>query len=223
MAEPQGPGEPTAAIGVVLVDDHTMFVQSLGRLLELEDDLEVLGIGSNGVDARNLVQAFQPRVLLLDFEMPGETGVSVAADIKRRWPETIVVMITGSADDATLLAAIEAGCSGFVTKDRAAAEVAEAVRVAASGEALISPAQLARLLPRLRRTERQLGDDLTDREREVLAMMASGASNRDIAGTLFLSVNTVRNYVQSVLSKLGAHSKLEAVATAVREGIIESR
>jgi DNA-binding NarL/FixJ family response regulator len=119
-----------------------------------------------------------------------------------------------------LLAAIEAGCSGFLTKDRASNEVTDAVRSAAAGEALISPAMLARLLPRLSPTHRSTAIELTAREREVLEHMAKGLSNKAIADTLFHSVNTVRNYVQSTLMKLDAHSKLEAVATAVREGLV---
>jgi DNA-binding NarL/FixJ family response regulator len=108
-----------------------------------------------------------------------------------------------------------------VTKDQVAAEVANAVRAAASGEALITPTMLARLLPRLRTApERRSGEELTPRELEVLQMLAEGAANKAIADTLFLSVNTVRNHIQSVLTKLGAHSKLEAVSLAVREGII---
>ena len=118
------------------------------------------------------------------------------------------------------MGAIDAGCSGFLTKDRAAAEVAEAVRATAAGEALISPSLLARLLPKLNRTPRAIGADLTDRELEILSLLARGWNNKLIAGELYLSVNTVRNYVQSVLTKLGAHSKLEAVSTAVREGIV---
>ena len=108
-----------------------------------------------------------------------------------------------------------------MTKDRAADEVAEAVRGAAAGEALISPAQLGRLLPKLNRTYRSLGSDITERERTTLQYLARGLPNKQIATEMNLSHNTVRNYVQSLLNKLGAHSKLEAVATAVREGIID--
>jgi DNA-binding NarL/FixJ family response regulator len=136
-------------------------------------------------------------------------------------PSSMVVMLTGAEDDRVLLGAIDAGCSGFLTKDRAASEVARAVRAAASGEALISPAQLARLLPRLSSKRTEVGTDLTRRELELLIHLARGSSNKTIAAELHLSLNTVRNYVQSVLTKLGAHSKLEAVSTAVREGIID--
>lgn len=210
----------TDVIGVLLVDDHRMFAESLARLLSTEADIEVLAVATDGATALNLADALDPRVILVDHQMPGQDGVTVAGELKRRNPERMVVMLTGSTDDRLLLAAIEAGCSGFLTKDRAASEVAETVRVAAAGEALITPAMLARLLPRIGRTERSLGSDLTEREVEVLRLLAAGYANRAVAGELYLSVNTVRNYVQSILVKLGAHSKLEAVATAVREGIV---
>jgi DNA-binding NarL/FixJ family response regulator len=212
--------EPTTA-RVVIIDDHRMFAESLARLVSEEADITVLGIVDDATRALDAVAELQPNVVLLDYQMPGRDGVAVAADIKRDNPQIMVVMLTGSVDDRVLLAAIDAGCSGFLTKDRAATEVTSAVRAAAAGEALISPAQLARLLPRLSRTHRAVGADLTDRERELLRHLAAGASNRAIASDLHLSVNTIRNYVQSIISKLGAHSKLEAVATAVREGIID--
>jgi DNA-binding NarL/FixJ family response regulator len=208
-------------LGVLIVDDHQMFAESLARLLADEQDITVLGIAAGGADALELMDRLHPHVVLLDYHMPEQDGVAVAAEMKRRDPWTMVVMLTGSTEDRVLLAAIEAGCSGFLTKTRAAKEVADAVRAAAAGEALISPALLARLLPKLSRSQRALGADLTERELEVLALLARGSTNKVIASELYLSVNTIRNYVQSVLSKLGAHSKLEAVSTGVREGIID--
>ncbi len=210
-----------AAVGVLIVDDHRMFAESLARLLSDEVGIDVLGLAATGSEALELACRLQPGVVLMDYQLPDRDGVAVTAEIKRREPRVMVVMLTGMTDDRILLDAIDAGCSGFLTKDRAAAEVAEAVRAAAAGEALISPALLARLLPKLNRTHREVGADLTEREREILAFLARGCSNKVIASELYLSVNTIRNYIQSVLKKLGAHSKLEAVATAVREGVIE--
>jgi DNA-binding NarL/FixJ family response regulator len=211
----------TETVGVLIVDDHRMFAESLARLLSDEPGIEVLGVAATGADAIELVSTLHPRVVLMDYQLPDRDGVLLTAEVRRTNPGVMVVMLTGSTDDRVLLAAIDAGCSGFLTKDRAAAEVADAVRAAAVGEALISPALLARLLPKLNRTHRSIGENLSDREREILALLARGWSNKVIAAELFLSVNTIRNHVQSILSKLGAHSKLEAVATAVREGIID--
>jgi DNA-binding NarL/FixJ family response regulator len=208
-------------VTVLIVDDHRMFAESLARLLRDEDGIEVVGIATTGAHALEMVAARRPRVVLVDYNMPEQDGITIAAAMKRLHPETMVVMVTGSAEDRVLLGAIEAGCSGFITKDRAADEVAEVVRGAAAGEALISPALLARLLPRLQRSHRSLGDDLTDRERDTLRYLARGWTNKVIATEMNLSLNTVRNYVQSVLNKLGAHSKLEAVSIAVREGLVD--
>ena len=213
--------EQTSPVGVMIVDDHRMFAESLARLLSDEDGITVLGLAGSGSEALDVARRVHPSVVLMDYQLPDQDGVAVTAEIKRRDPGVMVVMLTGLTDDRILLSAIEAGCSGFLTKDRAAGEVADAVRAAAAGEALISPALLARLLPQLDRTQREVGADLTGREREILKSLARGLSNKAIASELYLSVNTIRNYIQSVLKKLGAHSKLEAVATAVREGIIE--
>jgi DNA-binding NarL/FixJ family response regulator len=212
---------PPPQIEVLLVDDHRMFADSLSRLLSDERDIKVVGIAETGSAAIEHAVRLRPHVVLVDYQLPDQDGVAVTAEIKKRVPTAMVVMLTGSSDDRVLLAAIEVGCSGFLTKDRAASSVAEAVRAAAAGEALISPALLARLLPRLQRTPGAPGTDLTERERQILTLVARGSTNRAIAEEVHLSVNTVRNYVQSIHMKLGCHSKLEAVATAVREGIID--
>jgi DNA-binding NarL/FixJ family response regulator len=210
----------TESTTVVIVDDHRMFAESLARLLGDEADIDVVGVASDSDEALELVGRVHPSVVLLDYLLPGRDGVQVAQDIKHIHPATMVVMLTSSSDDRVLLAAIDAGCSGFITKDHAATDVAGAVRAAATGEALITPEQLVRLLPQLGTGRNGVGADLTDRERELLQLLAGGGTNKALAAELHLSVNTVRNYVQSVLTKLGAHSKLEAVAIAVREGII---
>jgi DNA-binding NarL/FixJ family response regulator len=208
-------------IGVLLVDDHRMFGESLARLLADEPGIDVLAVATSGAEALRLAAALRPKVVLLDQEMPDRDGISVAAELKSKDPDLMVVMLTSSTDDRVLLGAIEAGCSGFLTKDRAAAEVAETVRVAAAGEAVIAPAMLARLLPQLNRQHQAVGSDLTEREIEVLRLMAQGHANKTVARDLTLSVHTVRNHVQSILTKLGAHSKLEAVSIAVREKLID--
>jgi DNA-binding NarL/FixJ family response regulator len=213
-------GEPDA-VGVLLVDDHRMFGESLARLLADEPGIDVLAVATSGEEALRLASALRPKVVLLDQEMPDRDGVSVAAELKARDPNQMVVMLTSSTDDRVLLGALEAGCSGFLTKDRAAAEVAETVRAAAAGDAVIAPAMLARLLPQLNKQQQAVGRDLTEREIELLRLMAQGHANKTMASTLFLSVHTVRNRVQSILTKLGAHSKLEAVSIAVREKLID--
>jgi DNA-binding NarL/FixJ family response regulator len=208
-------------VTVLIVDDHKMFAESLAHVLERTPGITVVGMAETGSEGAEQAAQLRPRVVLVDYQMPDRDGVTVAAEIKRHDPEVMVVMLTGSADDRVLLSAIDVGCSGFITKDRTAREVADAVRSAAAGDALISPDQLARLLPQLSRSVQPANSDLSEREHQVLVRLAQGRTNKAIADELFLSLNTIRNYVQSVLTKLDAHSKLEAVAAAVREGIIE--
>ena len=207
-------------IRVVIVDDHLMFAESLARLLSDEADIAVEGITSTGQQLLESLAQVNPHVAILDYHLPDTDGATLARELLRQRVDLGVIILTGADDDQMMLEAIQAGCAGFLTKDRAAAEVVEAVRAVAGGEALISAPTLARLLPLIGRREVQPGADLTERERDLLAKMAYGISNRIIAEEMFLSVNTVRNYTQSILSKLGAHSKLEAVSLAVSYGII---
>ena len=138
-------------------------------------------------------------------------------------PAAQVVVLTATAADHVLVAAIEAGAAGFVSKTRGLGEVTQAIRAAASGEAVISPELLARLLPRLHRSPARSPSELTEREREVLGLLADGLTNAAIAETLVVSVHTVRNHIANLSAKLGAHSKLEALSIAVREGILPGR
>ena len=218
---PLPPGSDPEPIRVIIVDDQELFRRGLTMLLGVEDDIEVVGVGATGGEAVDLVELLRPRVLLLDFDMPGGNGVLAAAEIKASRPETMIVMISGSTDDGLILRAVDAGCSGYLTKDRAASEVASAVRTVAAGEALMSPSQMARLLPRLPRSNSGVGSDLTEHERTVLGLLARGAPNTTIAVELSSSVDVARDDVDGILTKLGAHSALEAVATAIREGVIE--
>lgn len=212
---------PEESIGVLIVDDHRMFAQSLARLLADEDDLQVLATATTAAEAYAAATGARPAVALVDYQMPDSDGVEITRRLKAIDPALSVIMLTGVNDDRLLLAAIEVGCSGFLTKERAASEVAAAIRAVADGEALISPAMLARLLPQLTHGTAPPGTGLTERERQLLVHVAEGLTNRAIGETLHLSVNTVRNYMQSILSKLGAHSKLEAVSLAVKAGIID--
>jgi two-component system, NarL family, response regulator DevR len=207
-------------IRVLVVDDHLMFAQAIVKALSDESDVEVLGIAGTAAEAKLAVDATPPDIVLMDYDLPDGTGASTTEAIRATHPDTRVVMVTSFDDEQVLIDAIEAGCAGFVTKHKAIDEVVAAVRAAYAGEALISPSMLARLLPRLNRSYRGIGTDLTPREKEVLDLVSQGLSNQAIAGRLVISTHTVRNHVQNMLTKLHAHSKLEAVANAVREGII---
>jgi DNA-binding NarL/FixJ family response regulator len=211
------------AIRVLVVDDHEMFAESVSRLLADEADIEIAGLAATMNDAVRVAGTTRPDVAIIDFHLPDGDGIVTSTRIRAVSPETRLLMLTGSADDRLLVDAIDAGCSGFVTKDKALSELVHAVRLVHRGEAYIPPQLLAGLLPRIGTTHRGIGSDLSPREREVLSIVAEGLSNQAIAERLFLSVNTVRNHVQRILFKLHAHSKLEAVATAIREGLLSRR
>ena len=211
---------PGERIRVLVCDDHRVVAEGLAMVLGAQPDVEVVGVTGTVAEVRALATSLRPDVVLMDYALPDGDGVAATAAIKAARPEVKVVMLTSFVDVEVLVAGIEAGCSGFVTKHKAADELTTAVPLAAQGEALVSPDMLARLLPRLRPSYHGVGSDLTPREREVLDLLAQGESKEAIARRLFLSANTVRNHIQNVLGKLGAHSRLEAVATATREGLI---
>lgn len=210
-------------IRVLLIDDQAMFAESIGRLLEREEGLEIVGIHGTVRDGLDAVLATEPDVAIVDWNLPDGTGADATAAILAASGSTRVLVLTGSYDDGVLVAAIESGCSGFVTKDKAIDELVSAVRLTHAGEAYIPPATLAQLLPHFGRTApRSAITDLSSREREILHLVATGLSNKAVAEQLFLSVHTVRNHVQNMLAKLNAHSKLEAVAIATREGLLRA-
>lgn len=203
---------------MLVVDDHVVFGASLARTLHDETDIEVVAAVTSLRDALDFFEKGVD-VVLTDFRLDGSDGVELARTVRQRWPDVRVVMLTASNDEAVLAAALDAGCAGFVTKGESLATVIRAIRGAVAGEAVVSPALLARLLPRLTRS-RGRNPDLTPREREVLALIVQGKANQQIAEELVLSRDTIRNHVASILTKLGAHSKLEAAAVAVKRGII---
>jgi DNA-binding NarL/FixJ family response regulator len=210
-----------APIEVLIVDDHSMFASGLATLLAAEVDIQVIGTAGNAAEAEEACQRRVPDVVLMDFGLPDMNGAHATERIRALHPTAKVVMLTSLVDDSTVLAGVEAGCSGYVTKDQDLENVVAAIRAAYAGESVISPAMLARLLPRLRKTEQDpVGSDLTARELEVLELFVEGLSNKAIGERLFISVNTVRTHVQNVLTKLRAHSKLEATVIAARLGLI---
>lgn len=220
-----GGGAAAPPVRVVVCDDHKILAEGLAALLSGAGDMEVVGVVGSVAAVVERASATRPDVVLMDYELPDGNGVDATRAVKAAVPDAKVVMLTSFADESVLVGAIEAGCCGFLTKHKSAQDVVTAVRLAAAGEALISPDMLVRLLPRLRRgtQERGVGSDLTAREREVLGLLAEGLSSEAIAARLFLSANTVRNHVQSVLTKLGAHSRLEAVSIAARAGLLDRR
>lgn len=213
-------GEASAPIRVVVVDDHAMVAEGLSVLLDEEPDLEIVGTAASVAETMDLVERSHPDVVLIDYRLPDGDGATATAEIVTRWPSTKVVMLSAAGGGELLARALEAGCAGFLAKERCGQEVAAAVRAAQRGESLIPTAALTGLLERLRRSGQGGGNELSARELEVLRLLATGKSTEAISDRLFLSGHTVRNHVRNILSKLGAHSKLEAVAIAARDGLV---
>ncbi len=197
-----------------------MFAASLAQALQSEPDLLVVGQGTSIAEARNLMGSTAPDVVLLDHRLPDGDGVGAIAGLHAIRPSAKIVVLTATTSDRVLVAAMEAGAAGFIAKTQRLDDVIEGVRAAAQGESVVNARLLTRLLPRLHRQSGG-GAVLTEREREILDLLARGLSNADIAQQLTISVHTVRNHVANLSAKLGAHSKLEVLSIAVRDGLVD--
>jgi DNA-binding NarL/FixJ family response regulator len=209
-------------ISVAIIDDHRLLAESIAAGLGGAEDIEVIGTASTGSDGLRLVRLKRPDVCLLDQRLPDALGTDLVPTLVEASPATRVLLVTASESDGVLRRALEVGCVGFLTKGESIATLIDAVRRAAAGEVVLTPDDLRRLLPPARAGAMRLGQDLSPREREVLALLREGRTTAAISADLYLAPSTVRNHVQSILTKLGAHSKLEAVTIALREGILES-
>jgi DNA-binding NarL/FixJ family response regulator len=211
---------------VLVVDDQELFRRGLTMLLAAEPTLEVVGEAGDGVEGTNLAAGVAPDVVLLDVRMPKRSGIEACRAIKEAVPSSKIIMLTVSDEEADLYEAVKSGASGYLLKDSSIDEVAQAIRVVADGQSLISPSMAVKLLDEFKqmsRTDRQQvpSPRLTDRELEVLKLVATGMNNRDIAKELFISENTVKNHVRNILEKLQLHSRMEAVMYAVREKLLD--
>jgi DNA-binding NarL/FixJ family response regulator len=200
----------------MLIDDHEMVVQSFRLALELHDDIDVIATANTVADGVVAATAQQPDVILMDYDLPDGDGISAAARIRHEHPNINIVLLTGSDDTVALQRAVDAGCLGYLDKSGPLDDLVAAVRIAATGHVVISADDLTRIVTS---THRDVAS-LTRREREILHLVADGLTNKAIADRLVLSVHTVRTHVQTILAKLGAHSKLEAVAIATRRKLL---
>jgi two-component system, NarL family, response regulator LiaR len=209
-------------IRVLIVDDHKVVRQGLRFLLEQEDDIEVVGECADGPSAIAAVRALEPTVVLLDLFMPGPDGISVLAAIKQDRPATEVLMLTSSADDEHLLAAVRAGALAWLPKTAGVDQVVGSVRAAARGESVLEPRIAARLLREVREVaaRRRPLDQLSPREREVLAALARGRSNRQIARALQIGEETVKAHVSSILAKLGLADRTQAAIFGLQQRLV---
>ncbi len=208
---------------VLIVDDHRAFSDALGIAIDIQPDLRLAGSAATVDEALEVVRASPPDVVLMDVRLPGIDGIEGVRRIKELEPAIRVLVLTGFADADAMAGAALAGASGFFPKERPIGEILDAIRAASAGGMVVEPAMLAAVLSRVRQPEPRPaapGLALTERQRDVLALMAQGLDPRAIARTLGISVNTSRGHVKSVMGKLGAHSQLEAVVQAMRLGLL---
>jgi DNA-binding NarL/FixJ family response regulator len=223
-------GRRDEPIRTLIVDDHALFRRGLEIVLITEPDIEVVGEAGDGAEAVQRAGESLPDVVLMDIKMPRSSGIEACRSIKDVAPSARIIILTMSDEEEDLFDAIKAGASGYLLKDIPLDQVAEAVRSVHGGQSLISPSMAGKLLTEFaslakRETEEPPREvpapKLTDREMQVLKLVARGMNNRDIAKELFISDNTVKNHVRNILEKLQIHSRMEAVMVAVREKLIE--
>ncbi|MER5769098.1 response regulator transcription factor [Streptomyces sp. NPDC001985] len=223
-------GSRAEPIRVLVVDDHALFRRGLEIVLAQEEDIQVVGEAGDGAEAVDKAADLLPDIVLMDVRMPRRGGIEACTSIKEVAPSAKIIMLTISDEEADLYDAIKAGATGYLLKEISTDEVATAIRAVADGQSQISPSMASKLLTEFksmiqRTDERRLvpAPRLTDRELEVLKLVATGMNNRDIAKELFISENTVKNHVRNILEKLQLHSRMEAVVYAMREKILEIR
>jgi DNA-binding NarL/FixJ family response regulator len=233
------------AFKVLLVDDQRLLREGLRTLLELQGDIRVIGEAGDGFEAERMVELLRPQVVLMDLRMPRQDGVAAIRRITARWPDVRVLVLTTLDDDELVFRSIEAGAAGYLLKDVGSDALAEAVRAAARGDAPLQPSVARKVLQRLRTMradgERRKDEEdqpvhrvgptafrlppsavahgLTAREVDVLRLLGTGATNREIAAQLALTEGTVKNYISAILAKTGLHDRTQAALFAVRHGL----
>lgn len=207
---------PAGRIRLFLLDDHEIVRRGLRDLFESEDDLEVVGDCGSAAEAIRITPAVRPDVAILDARLPDGSGIDVCRAIRSKNPEIKAIILTSYDDDEALFAAIMAGASGYVLKQVRSADLVDTVRRVAAGQSLLDPAVTARVLERLRAPEPEADElaALTEREREILTLIAEGLTNRQIGARLYLAEKTVKNYVSSLLAKLGLERRTQAAVLA---------
>ncbi|HEX8219095.1 MAG TPA: response regulator transcription factor [Chloroflexia bacterium] len=205
-------------IRVLVADDHSVVRRGLRGFLELNDDFELVGEASNGEEAVQMAQQLKPDVVLMDILMPRMDGIQATAAIRKSLPDTEVIALTSVLEDASVVGAVRAGAIGYLLKDTEDDELCRAIKAAAAGQVQLSPQAAARLMREVRTPESP--EALSERETEVLRLVAQGYSNKDIAEALTLSDKTVKTHVSRILGKLGLPSRTQAALYAVRIGLV---
>ena len=217
-------------IRVLVADDQALFRRGLTVVLSVSEDIEVVGEASDGEEAVAKAQELTPDVVLMDVRMPRLSGIEAARHIRRILPATEILMLTVSDEEEDLYESVKAGANGYLLKEIAIEEIAETVRAIVQRQGVISPSMTSKLISEFRVLSRRAAEreelpppGLTTREMQVLRLMAHSKSNKDIAGALFISENTVKNHVRNILEKLHLHSRMEAVTYAWRKRLLDPR
>lgn len=205
-------------IRILIVDDHSVVRQGLRMFLRLDPDFDVVGDASDGAEAVRLTQELQPDVVLMDLLMPVMDGIAAIAAIRQQTPESEVLALTSVLEDEAVIGAMRAGAIGYLLKDTHADDLCRAVKAAAAGQVQLSPKAAARLLREVKAPESP--ETLTERETEVLRLLATGLANKEIARSLTIGEKTVKTHVSNILSKLGVPSRTQAALYAVRIGLV---
>ena len=216
----------TEPIRVLVVDDQELFRRGLTMLLAQDIDIEVVGEAADGVTGTDLAVALAPDVVLLDVRMPRRSGVDACRAIKEAVPSAKIIMLTVSDEEGDLYETVKNGAAGYLLKDSSIEEVAQAIRVVNEGQSLISPSMAIKLIDEFKQMSKPdkaqtTALKLTERELEVLRLVARGLNNREVAKELFISENTVKNHVRNILEKLQLHSRMEAVMYAMKEKLLD--
>ena len=208
-------------IRILIVDDHTLVRDGLNTILRRQPDFEVVGEASNGREATDLARELTPDVILMDLRMPEMSGVEAMREIGASNPEIKIIVLTTFDTDEYIFDAVEAGAKGYLLKDTSREELFSAVRAVCRGESQIEPGVAARLISRFQELSRQGPDTLSDREVEVLQLIARGSANRQIADQLLISESTVKTHVANIFSKMNVRHRTEAVTQGLQRGIIK--
>ena len=205
-------------IRILLADDHAVVRQGLAMFLALDPELEVIGHAENGAEALKMAHDLKPDVVLMDLLMPVMDGITAIGRIRRELPDTEVVAVTSVLEDASVVGAVRAGAIGYLLKDTQADELCRAIKAAAAGQVQLSPQAAARLMREVRAPENP--ESLTERETDVLRLLARGKANKEVAQELNIGEKTVKTHVSNILAKLGVQSRTQAALYAVRIGLV---
>ncbi len=207
-------------IKVLVVDDHEMVRRGLTAYLETENDITVVGEANDGSKAVEMVKTLMPDVILMDLIMENMGGIEATAQIKEMFPQIQIIILTSFIDEKLIFPALEAGALSYLLKTAKAEEIVYAIRSAVKEEAIIEPKVASQMLTRMRAPERQLHDELTPRELEVLRLIGNGKTNQEIADTLFIGIKTVKTHVSNILSKLQVEDRTQAAIYANRNNLV---